>query len=341
MIKYSFKNDYSELAHPRIIQALADFGSAQFQGYGMDTQCEQAADLIKQKISAPHADVHFISGGTQANLTVIGSILRPHEAVISVRGGHIEVHECGAIEATGHKVCYATGIDGKVTVPEIDEIVKQHCDEHMVKPKLVYISDSTEIGSIWGKAELAALSTYCRETGLYLYLDGARLPMALNSKKNDLAYSDIAKLVDVFYLGGTKCGALFGEAIVICNDALKSDFRYHMKQRGAMLAKGAALGVQFTELFKDGLYDELAKHATAMAKKLGNGMQNLGINFASEPVTNQIFPIMQTEIIDTLHEHYEFFDNFGNPAADMKVCRFCTSWATEENVIDEFLKGII
>jgi threonine aldolase len=210
----------------------------------------------------------------------------------------------------------------------------------MVKPRLVYISDSTEIGSIWGKAELVALSNYCRDNGLYLYLDGARLPMALNSEKNDLAYSDIAKLADVFYLGGTKCGALLGEAIVICNDTLKADFRYHLKQRGAMLAKGAALGVQFTELFKDGLYDELAKHANAMARKLGQGMRNVGINFASEPVTNQIFPIMQKKIIDTLHEHYEFYDNFGNPTAHTKVCRFCTSWATEESVIDEFLKGI-
>jgi threonine aldolase len=232
------------------------------------------------------------------------------------------------------------GIDGKVTVPEIDDMVKSHAAENMVKPKLVYVSNSTEIGSIWGKAELRALSAWCRDQGLYLFLDGARLPMALNSEENDLAYSDIAKLVDAFYLGGTKCGALFGEAIVICNDELKSGFRYHMKQRGAVLAKGAALGVQFAELFKDGLYDELAKHANAMASKLGKGLRNLGFDFASAPVTNQVFPIMEREIIDKLHEQYDFHDKFGNPTPDTNVCRLCTSWATEARAIDEFLRDV-
>jgi len=338
-MKYSFKNDYSEMAHPEILTALSAVGNKQFEGYGMDEFSAGAALLIQKKIKAPFADVHFISGGTHANLTVISSVLRPHEAVIAVTGGHIFVHEAGAIEATGHKICVRDGQNGKLDASDIESVLVEHAgDEHMVKPRLVYISLPTECGTVYTRPELAAITHFCRKNDLYLYIDGARLGMAVNSPACDLKYNDIADMADVFFIGGTKNGALFGEAIVICNEHLKKDFRYFLKQRGALLAKGAALGVQFTTLFSDGLYDKLAVRANDLARKLADGIKKSGYELMYPVETNMVIPILPAKAAEELHKSYGFYDrqNLGENTA----VRLLTSWATPESRIDEFIADL-
>ncbi|MCL2226765.1 MAG: aminotransferase class I/II-fold pyridoxal phosphate-dependent enzyme [Oscillospiraceae bacterium] len=334
-MKYLFTSDYCELAHPSVLEAFSAVGNTQFEGYGLDEFSMRAAELVRELTKAPSADVHFISGGTHANLVMISSMLRPHEAVIAPVTGHIFVHEAGAIEATGHKVCTMSGKNGKLNAAEVEAVVKAHCDEHMVKPKLVYISQSTECGTVYNKAELTELSDCCKRNGLYLYMDGARLGMALCSHVCDLTYSDIAGLVDAFYIGGTKNGALFGEAIVICNDALKDDFRFLIKQRGAMLAKGAAIGVQFEALFKDGLYDRLAEHAVSMGRKLAAGIRVEGYRLLHQADTNLVIPVLPTGLADQLREKYGFQD--WEALGDQVAIRLVTSWATPERMVDEFL----
>lgn len=337
-MKHSFRNDYSELAHPRILEAFSSVGNQQFESYGLDKCSANAASLLRKTFNAPSADIHFISGGTQANLVAISSILRPHEAVIAPTTGHIFVHEAGAIEATGHKVCTREGHNGKLRVVDIESILDEHTDEHMVKPRLVYISLSTECGTVYTKSELTAISEFCRANKLFLYVDGARLGSAINSPACDLTYSDVAALVDIFFVGGTKNGALFGEAIVICNDKLKSDFRFHIKQHGAMLAKGATIGLQFETLFKDGLYDELAEHSGKMAKRLADGIRTLEFEFLFPPETNLIIPIFTEDVANTMHQSYDFYDwqKFENTVA----VRLLTSWATTECAVDEFLADL-
>ena len=334
-MKHSFKNDYSELAHPLVLEALSTIGYRQFEGYGLDKYSNRAGELIKSKVNAPLADVHFIAGGTHANLVVLSSALRPHEAVIAAESGHIFIHETGAIEAGGHKICAVKSINGKLTAGGIDAILREHTDEHMVKPRLVYISQSTENGTVYTKAELTAVSEYCRRSGLYLYLDGARLGAAVNSPVCDLTYGDIAGLTDAFYFGGTKNGALFGEAIVICNDALKPDFRFCLKQKGALIAKGAVIGAQFEALLDNGLYDKLARHANGMALKLANGIGEAGYDFLYPVETNMIFPVFPQRITEKLHQSYDFHDWL--KTGDMIAARFVTSWATPEGIVDEFL----
>ncbi|MDR0489887.1 MAG: aminotransferase class I/II-fold pyridoxal phosphate-dependent enzyme [Oscillospiraceae bacterium] len=337
--KHSFKSDYGELAHPKVLSALSAVGNTQFEGYGLDEYSLRAADLIKEKIMKPSADVHFISGGTQANMVVISSALRPYEAVIAPISGHIYMHEAGAIEATGHKVCNVKTGDGKLRAADIEEIVTAHYDEHMVVPRIVYISQSVENGAVYKKAELSELSGCCRKNGLFLFVDGARLGTALNSPACDLTYADIAELADVFYIGGTKNGALFGEAIVICADKLKENFRYQIKQRGAMLAKGAAIGVQFEALFKDGLYDELAAHANAMAFKMADGIKKAGYGFRYPVETNQIFPEFPESAAQKLHSLYDFYD--WETSGDAVTVRLASSWATTESVIEEFIADLL
>jgi threonine aldolase len=337
--KYSFRNDYSEGAHPNIIKALTETNLIQQEGYGEDEYCIQAADIIRKKIHNENADVHFVVGGTQANLIVISSILRPYESVIGAETSHINTHETGAIEATGHKVCIANSKDGKLTPEDIKLVLDQHEDEHMVKPKMVYISNSTEIGTIYKKNELKALHDFCKQNGLILYLDGARIGSALCSCENDLTLEDLGKLVDVFYIGGTKNGALIGEAIVINNDELKENFRFCLKQRGALLAKGRILGIQFKELFKDDLLFKLAKHANLMADKLSKSIENLGYDFLVKSSTNQIFPIMPNELIDKLSEKYLFY-KWCSIDENSSAIRLVTSWATKEDVIDEFIEEL-
>lgn len=333
---YSFKNDYSEGAHPRILEALINANLTQNEGYGLDIHSKAAADSIKKLVERDDVDVHFLVGGTQTNMVSIASALRPFEAAIAASTGHINVHETGAIEGSGHKVLALPAPDGKLTPAIIDACVKAHEDEHMVLPKLVYISDSTEIGSIYSKEELCALSHYCRQHDLYLYLDGARLGSALTSKENDLTLADIAKLTDAFYIGGTKNGAMLGEAIVIANPKMKENFRFMIKNRGAMLAKGFIAGIQFEELFKDGLFFEMAEHENEMADILRKGIESLGYSFASNSPTNQLFPIFPNALIEKLEEEFGFYRQEKIDEEHTSI-RLVTSWATPEKEVRNFL----
>ncbi|MDR2570911.1 MAG: aminotransferase class V-fold PLP-dependent enzyme [Oscillospiraceae bacterium] len=337
---YSFKNDYSEMAHPQVLDALSAVGNRQFEGYGLDEYCAAAASLLQKKLKAPNADIHFIPGGTHANLVVLSAALRPHEAVIASKSGHISVHETGAIEATGHKICVRDGCNGKLSVSDIESVLLEHGgDEHMVKPRLVYISLSTECGTVYTKAELVAISHFCRDNSLLLYIDGARLGVALNSRVCDFSYCDIAEFADAFFIGGTKNGALFGEAIVICSDELKRDFRFLLKQRGALLSKGAAIGVQFKALFTDGLYDELAGYSNSMAKRLADGIAGLGYEFLFPVQTNIIVPIFPVAVAHALRSSYAFYD-WQSLDGDMVAVRLVTSWATPDAVVDGFVAAL-
>ena len=335
---YSFRNDYSEGAHPKVLEALASTNLEQTVGYGMDPRCEAARNTIRRLCNAPDADVHFLVGGTQTNLIVIESLLRPYEAVIAAHTGHVNVHETGAIEATGHKVCTAYAPNGKLTPALVESVVNGHSSEHMVHPRLVYISDTTEIGTIYTKAELEALRRCCDEHNLFLFMDGARLGSALTSPENDLTLPDLAALTDAFYIGGTKNGALFGEALVM--NAPNNHFRWHMKQRGAMLAKGRLLGVQFQALLEDGVYFEIARHANEMAYRLRDGIAALGYSFPVPSPSNQQFPVLPNTVVEQLKaKGYEF--EIDHAEDDAHTCvRFVTSWATPENAIDAFLKDL-
>jgi threonine aldolase len=334
---YSFLCDYSEGAHPRILDALIRTNLEQTDGYGLDEHCVNAASFIKKKIGRDDVDVHFLVGGTQTNYTAISAFLRAHEAVVSAKTGHINVHETGAVEATGHKVVIEATEDGKLTPEAIQNSLDYHEDEHMVKPKLVYISNSTEIGTIYRKNELAELSAFCREKNLILFMDGARLGSALAAEGNDLTLADLAEFTDAFYIGGTKNGALMGEALVICKEELKEDFRYHIKQKGGMLAKGRLLGIQFEELFRDNLYFELAAHANRMAATLTNSFTELGYGFLTDSPTNQIFPILPNALIRKLEEDYSFYI-WRKIDDDLTAIRLVTSWATEEADIGRFVE---
>ena len=333
---YSFKNDYSEGCHPRILEALARTNLEQTVGYGRDPYCQEAGALIRKAIDCPNAEVHFLVGGTQTNQTALAAFLRPHQCAIAADTGHINVHETGAIEATGHKVVTLPHQEGKLTPSMIRTMVAAHPDEHMVKPKLAYISQSTELGSVYTKAELEALSACCRELGLYLYLDGARLASALACPQSEVTLPDLARLCDAFYIGGTKCGALFGEALVIVRDELKPDFRYLLKQRGGMLAKGRLLGIQFAELFRDGLYFELGRNATQLAQQLQAGMTRLGFSLLIESPSNQIFPIVPTALLPKLSE-FCVFEISSQLDAERTAIRLVTSWATRPENVQEFL----
>ena len=336
---YSFKNDYSEGAHSRILNALVETNLEQTDGYGTDQYTERSVNLLKKKIDREDVDIHLLVGGTQVNLTAISAFLRPHQAAIGADTSHINCHETGAIEATGHKVITMRTKDGKLTPNLIQNVVDSHSDEHMVQPKLVYISNSTELGTLYTKAELIDLHDCCKRNKLLLYLDGARLGAALVAEENDLTLADIAKLVDAFYIGGTKNGALFGEALVICNDELKEDFRYFIKQKGGLLAKGRLLGIQFEELFKDDLYFELAKHANKMALMLKGAIVDEGYKFLTESFTNQQFPIFPNNLIEKLSEKYSF--NIERVIdSNYTAIRLVTSWATKEEIVLEFIEDL-
>jgi threonine aldolase len=336
---YSFRNDYSEGAHPRIIKALAESNMEQSEGYGEDKYTKEAIELLKLRIKRDDIDIHLFPGGTQTNLTAISAFLKPHEAAIAAKTGHILVHETGAIEATGHKIISVEVNDGKLTSDQVKMVLEAHTDEHMVKPKLVYISNATEIGSIYTKEELTALSSFCRENSLLLYMDGARLGSALCSERNDMELYHIANLADAFYIGGTKNGALIGEALVICKDSLKDDFRFHIKQKGALLAKGRLLGIQFLELFKDDLYFNLAGHANRMAKLLTEGISAAGYEFMLKSPSNQVFPIFPNKVIERLQESYAFYI-WQKSDEENSAVRLVTSWASEEVKINEFIKHL-
>ncbi len=338
-----FNSDYTEGAHPRLMERLMETNLEQTVGYGEDAYCEEAREAIRRVCEAPNADVHFLVGGTQTNFTVISLALRSYQGVICADTGHINVHETGAVEATGHKVLALPGTDGKITAEQVKEAYALHWSdesrEHIVQPKMVYISHPTELGTLYTKTELQALHDVCKECGLYLFLDGARLGYGLMAPGTDVTLPDIAALCDVFYIGGTKVGALFGEAVVICNPELKNDFRYGIKQHGGMLAKGRLLGVQFLELFKDGLYFEIAKHAIDMAMLLKNELTKKGYHFYMDSVTNQQFIIIDDKKLEEIREKYGV--TYQMRCDDThSVIRLCTSWATREEDVKALLEDM-
>jgi len=338
-----FTSDYTEGCHERILTRLAQTNMEQTAGYGTDEYCTRAAELIRSECGNSNVDVHFLVGGTQANLTVIAAALRPHQAAVGAKSAHINVHETGAVEATGHKVIALDSNDGKITADQVEMLVHLHrideSMEHTAQPKLVYISNPTELGTIYSRKELEKLSGTCRENGLYLFLDGARLGYGLACDENDLTMEDIARYCDVFYIGGTKVGALFGEAVVITNDALKEDFRYLIKQRGGMLAKGRLLGIQFMTLFEDGLYYRIAKNALELAQKMRACFVDCGFDFLAQTPTNQIFPIMEDCLLDKLKEKYAY-TYFERVDSRRSAVRFCTSWATKPEAVDAFCQDL-
>ena len=336
MYKHLFFDDYSEGAHPRVLERLATTNLAQEPGYGDDALSRQAATLLKKAIGNPSAAVHLVSGGTQANLIALASMLKPYESIIAATTAHICVHETGAIEATGHKIHAVPGHDAKLDPEQIRIVVNQHIDEHMTVPRVAFISQATEAGTLYSKAELTALSSTCRELGLYLYMDGARLASALASEAADFSLAELSVLVDMFYLGGTKNGALLGEAIVINTPALQERFRFHLKQRGALLAKGRLLGAQFAALLEDDLYLDLARHANTMAVRLADGLRTSGVRFLVEPVTNQVFPILTDAQIGELQPQYGFHV-WSRIDETRSAIRLVTSWATESDAVDRFL----
>lgn len=337
---YSFQNDYAEGAHPTILQKLFATNEIQQDGYGEDEYSLQAKSIIKQKINRPDAEVYFVPGGTQANMLVIGSLLRPHEAVISAETGHILGHEAGAIESVGHKVIAAPTPDGKLTASLVKRVLKDYqMRPHVVKPRLVYISNSTEIGSLYGKSELAALYRFCRENKLLLFMDGARLGAALTAKNNPLSLGDCAKFTDVFYIGGTKNGALLGEAIVFNRPDLMPEFDYNIKQKGALLAKGRLLGIQFLTLFEGDLFFELATHAHQMAEKLAAGITDLGFGFLMPPESNQLFPVLPNTVIKSLEKDFKFH-RWQEVNETETAIRLVTSWTTQPHAIDDFLDSL-
>lgn len=338
-----FNCDYSEGAHPRILEKLAQTNLEQAPGYGQDTYCRQAADLIKSLCQTPQAEVHFLAGGTQTNLTVVAACLRPYQTVISADSGHINVHETGAIEATGHRILTVPEQNGKLTAEQIARCCKEHWlddnPEFAPQPKLVYISFPTEYGTLYSKEELSAIRRVCDENNLFLFADGARLGYGLEAPGNDVTLADLAACCDVFYIGGTKIGALLGEAVVIVNPKLQKDFRYFMKQKGAMLAKGRILGIQFLALFEDGLYFKLSKHADEMAQIIRKACAECGFEFLYDSPTNQQFPIMPDDLIKQLEELYAF-SHTKRLDHRRSAIRICTSWATRREDVEQLVADI-
>lgn len=340
---YRFQCDYAEGAHPLILKRLMDTNYEQTAGYGEDPYCKSAGDKIKKLCENECIDVHFLVGGTQTNLTVISSVLRPHQGVIAPSSGHINVHETGAIEAAGHKVLAVPSEDGRITAEQVRSLYEAHWSdashEHMVQPGMVYISYPTENGTLYTLEELARLKKTCTGLGLPLFLDGARLGYGLMSQKSDLELADLARLTDIFYIGGTKVGALFGEAVVITNPELWRDFRYLIKQRGGMLAKGRLLGIQFDTLFEEGLYFEIAKHADNLAMRLRDAFLRKGYRLRYDSYTNQQFPVLPNEHLEKLKENYSF-EIWESADDSHSTVRFCTSWATKEEAVVSLIRDI-
>lgn len=331
-----FHNDYSEGCHEKVLEALTRTNLEQTPGYGTDDYCKEAAALIAKACGREDLKVHFLVGGTQANLTVIAAALRPYQAAVCAVSGHINVHETGAVEATGHKVLGLPSADGKITAQQVRDLVAAHrandAFEHENQPKMVYISNPTELGTLYSLKELEELSAACRDNGLYLFLDGARLGYGLVAQGNDVTLNDLARLCDVFYIGGTKVGALFGEAVVYSNPALAEDFRYMIKRQGGMLAKGRLLGVQFKALFENNLYFDISAHAVRMADQIRSVFDEMGVSYLVPGVTNQIFPVLSDDFLAELGKNF-MFTEMERVDENHRCVRFCTSWAsTRENV---------
>lgn len=340
---YLFHNDYNQVCHPKVMEALLRVSGEQMPGYGEDPQCADAAEKIRLLCKNENAPVHFLVGGTQTNLIVIAAALRPHQGVLGADTAHINVHETGAIEGTGHKVITLPTKDGKICAADIRDFVMLHREsadaEHMVQPKMVYISSPTELGTIYYLAELEELSAACHELGLYLYVDGARLGYGLTASDNDVTLADMARLCDAFYIGGTKVGAMYGEAVVITNPTLAEDFRYIMKQRGAMLAKGWTLGVQFSALFEDDLYFTISDHANKCADRIRKTLDELKVPLLVNTTTNQLFPIMPDDVLEKLSAEFSFTE-MERIDSSHRCVRFCTSWGTTAESVDALCKTL-
>lgn len=334
-----FINDYSEGCHERILEALTCTNRVQTTGYGTDPYCEEARELLRREMECPQADVWFLSGGTQTNLIALTAALRPHEAVIGAATCHIFVHETGAIEATGHKVLAIPDEEGKVRPEGVLSVLEEHAmAPHMVKPRVVYISQSTEVGTVYTRAELQALHEVCQAHDLLLYADGARLGVALTAEGCDVTLADMAKYCDFFCIGGTKNGALFGEALVLVNPCLKPDFLYIVKQRGGLFAKGRLLGIQFAELFRDGLYYELARHANNEAMRIKTALTALGVRFQVDSPTNQQFIYLTAAQADALKERFAIDEEWRRNGT--VALRICTSWATRPEAVTELIAAL-
>lgn len=338
-----FNNDYSEGCHEAVLAALCSTNGCQTPGYGTDAYCEQAAEQIRTLCANQDLAVHFLVGGTQTNLTVIAAALRPHQAVLCAHSGHINVHETGAVEGTGHKVLGLSSDDGKISACQIAEAVRSHYAdesfEHIAQPKMVYLSHPTELGTLYTLDELTEISAVCRKNGLYLFVDGARLSYGLTAAGNDVTLADLARLCDVFYMGGTKCGALFGEAVVISHPALAEDFRYLVKQRGAMLAKGRLLGIQFSALLTDDVYFRIARRANDLADRIRQVLSNAGYPLLLPGVTNQIFAILPDALLEVLEKQFVFCAHCRVDGSHRAV-RICTSWATTEEHVELLCSAI-
>ena len=338
-----FQCDYNNGVHPLILQRLLETNDEQSVGYGLDPHCDNARRLIREACQRPDADVHFMVGGTQANVTVIASILRAHQGVICATSGHINVHETGALEHIGHKCVTLPHDNGLISAEQIEELVVAHRAQedpcHCVEPAMVYISFSSEYGTIYSKAQLTAISEVCHRLDLPLFIDGARMGYGLTSPACDITLPELAQLADVFYLGGTKQGAMFGEAIVITSEKLKKGFRYNIKQNGGMLAKGRMLGIQFETLFTDNLYFKLAKHANDEAQRIRNGFLEKGYKLFMDSPTNQQFVVLNKEQMERIGKDF-LFEIWEPVDAEHTAVRFCTSWATKTEDVDKLLATI-
>lgn len=332
---FSFNNDYSEGACKQVLVDLVKTNNVQVAGYGLDPFCLTAANMIKKITGHNDIDVHFIPGGTPANVLAI-TLLKSYEAVICADNGHINVHETGAIEATGHKILTVKGNSGKLNAAQIEQVVLKHTDEHMVKPRMVFISNPTELGTIYTKQELLDIRNVCNKYNLYFYMDGARLGNALVAKNNDLTLKDITDIFDIYYIGGTKNGALLGEAMIIKNNELKPNFRYLLKQHGFMLAKARTIGVSFISLLQNNLYYNLAANANDKAQQLKQFFINKGIQMYVDTPTNQIFPIFNNNLIKVLRQKY-IFQDWEAVDNNYTAVRFVCSWATKQSDIDAFM----
>lgn len=339
----NFECDYTEGAHPRILEALIKTNLEQTSGYGKDAYCEAAREKIKAACGTPDADVHFLVGGTQTNTTVLSALLRPYQGAISAAEGHIATHETGAVEATGHKVLTLPCENGKITAAEIEAYCAAHyasgTSEHTVQPGAVYLTFPTECGTIYTKAELAAIRRVCDAYDLPLFLDGARLGYGLADPNCDLTLPELAAFCDIFYIGGTKCGAFFGEAVVIRNEKYKKDFRYYIKRHGGMFAKGRLLGIQFGVLFEDGLYFDICRRAVEQALRIRKAFAARGVGFFGQSMTNQQFPILTDAQIDCLTANY-LPEYWGSAEDGKKIMRFCTSWATKDEAVEQLVADI-
>lgn len=338
-----FNCDYSEGAHPRIMDALMRTNLEQTPGYGEDAHCENAARMIRRLCGREDIGVHFLVGGTQTNLTFLSAALKPYQGVICAGTGHINTHETGAIEATGHKVMAVESADGLLREEMVRGVCRAHFEdtthEHMVMPGAVYISDSSELGTVYSADMLRGLRKVCDEYGLILYLDGARLGYAMAAPGNDVTPGLLTQVCDAFYIGGTKQGALLGEALVIVNPVVNRNFRYMIKQKGGMLAKGRLMGIQFEELLRDGLYMELSRHAVVQAMRIRKAALKKGWRLSADSPTNQQFFVLPNAALEKLSEKYAF-SPMGVPGEMESEIRICTSWATRSEDVDALIADI-